>query len=264
MNIGCNWSNALRYLLEKDAVKIDYVKSGAFGGFDEQFSVMRSMRPVLLHGLGYFENLGIKSTEIIDFNRANELIKRCGSPHYGTHLAIRKSDMHEGMKDEEIYELFCKNIKIFKNNLEVPLLLENSADTPTDRSFFDLYPYNIPEKIRELVIENDVFFLLDISHANLTAKYNGFDIYDYLRKLPLNRVKEIHVNGSGYDNNGLPKDTHESMKKEEYELLKWVLNYTNPDIVILEYTGIDTESNEQVIASLEEQLNNIQNICNFR
>lgn len=160
------------------------------------------MRPVLLHGLGYFENTGTKNIEVIDFNRANTLIKKCGSPHYGVHLAIRKSDMYEGMTDKNIHEFLSKQIKIFKNNLEVPLLLENSPDTPTDRKSFDIYPYIMPEKLGELIIENDVSFLLDISHANITAKYNGFDIHDYLRKLPLSRVKEIHVNGSGYDEDG--------------------------------------------------------------
>lgn len=71
---------------------------------------MRSMRPILLHGLGYFENTGMKNIEVIDFNRANELIKKFNSPHYGVHLAIRNSDMHNGMSDADIYEHLSKNI----------------------------------------------------------------------------------------------------------------------------------------------------------
>lgn len=30
MNIGCNWSEALKFLLEREAVKIDYIKSGTY------------------------------------------------------------------------------------------------------------------------------------------------------------------------------------------------------------------------------------------
>lgn len=52
------------------------------------------------------------------------------------------------------------------------------------------------------------------------------------------------------------------MEKEDYELLEWVLHYTNPDIVTLEYNGIETENEETVINSLKKQLNEIQNICN--
>ncbi|MFL0248944.1 DUF692 family multinuclear iron-containing protein [Clostridium neuense] len=261
MYIGCNWSKALKSLLENNAVKVDYVKSGAFGNFDKEFETMRSMRPVLLHGLGYFENTGMKNIEVIDFNRANKLIKKCNSPHYGVHLAIRNADMHEGMTDEEIYSLMSNHIRIFKDKLEVPLLLENSPDSPTDRTLFDLYPYTDASKISKIYIDNDVCFLLDISHTKITAKYNEWDIRDYLKRLPLDRIKEIHVNGSGYDKNGFPKDTHQAMQDEEYELLAWVLNYSKPDIVTLEYNGVEGENEELIIRNLEEQLNKINEIC---
>ncbi|MBZ9625931.1 hypothetical protein G9F71_024290 [Clostridium sp. FP2] len=72
MYIGCNWSKALKSLIEKDAVKIDYIKSGAWGTFNEEFSTMRSMKPLLLHGLGYFEHTGMKNIEMIDFKRENK------------------------------------------------------------------------------------------------------------------------------------------------------------------------------------------------
>jgi uncharacterized protein (UPF0276 family) len=262
MYIGCNWSKALKFLLEKDAVKIDYIKSGAYGTFEEEFSTMRSMSPILLHGLGYFEHTGMKNIEKIDFNLANKLIKDCNSPHYGLHLSIKNSDMYPGMTDENIYEHMSKQIQIFKKNIKVPLLLENTPDSPQDRVMFDHYPYIMPEQFSRLFIENDVSFLLDLTHAKITAQYRGFNIQDYLRQLPLDRVVEIHVNGSGYDKDGFPADTHQAMENEDYKLLDWVLNYANPEIVTLEYNGIATETHEEVIASLEKQLNKIQNICN--
>jgi len=52
------------------------------------------------------------------------------------------------------------------------------------------------------------------------------------------------------------------MENEDYKLLEWVLNYTNPNIVTLEYNGIKMEAVDTVIFSLEKQLNKIQNICN--
>lgn len=35
---------------------------------------MRSMRPILVHGLGYYENTGMNDLERIDFNSANSII----------------------------------------------------------------------------------------------------------------------------------------------------------------------------------------------
>lgn len=263
MYIGCNWSRALKYLLKKDAVKIDYIKSGAYGLFDEEFSTMSSLRPILLHGLGYFEHTGMKNIEIVDFNRANDLIEKCKSPHYGVHLSIKNSDMHPGMTDEEIYELMCSQIQIFKKNLSVPLLLENTPDSPEDRATFDHYPYIMPEQFNRLLAENNVSFLLDLTHAKITAKYRGWDIHDYIKQLPLSRVVEIHVNGSGLDKDGFPADTHQAMEDEDYKLLEWVLNYTNPYLVTLEYNGTDMEDDSTVINSLGKQLNKIENICSL-
>lgn len=51
------------------------------------------------------------------------------------------------------------------------------------------------------------------------------------------------------------------MEDEEYELLTWVLNYSKPDIVTLEYNGIEGENEEVIINNLEEQLNKINEIC---
>ncbi|WP_010296868.1 DUF692 family multinuclear iron-containing protein [Clostridium senegalense] len=262
MYVGCNWSKALHLLLEEDRIKIDYIKAGAYGDFNNQFSIIRSMKPILLHGLGYFEHTGMKNIEEVNFYLANKLIKKCNSPHYGIHLSIKNSDMCEYMTDENIFSHMCKQIQIFKKNISVPLLLENTPDSPKDRIMFDHYPYVMPEQINRLFIENDVSFLLDLTHAKITAKYRGLDIKDYIRKLPLELVREIHVNGSGYDKDGFPEDTHQSMEEEDFKLLEWVLKYSNPYVVTLEYNGLDTEDDDIVILNLENQLNEIQNICN--
>jgi uncharacterized protein len=261
MYIGCNWSKALEILIERDAVKVDYIKAGAYGAFDEEFAKMRSLRPILLHGLGNFECTGMNNIEIVDFNLANKLIEDCSSPHYGLHLTLKNSDIYPGMTEENIYEKMCENIQIFKNNISVPLLLENIPDTPEDRVVHDHYPYFKPEQINRLLVDNNVSFLLDITHAKITAQYHGLDVYDYIAQLPLDQIVEIHVNGSGYDKDGYPADTHESMKDEDYKLLEWVLNNSNPDIVSLEYVGIKTEDDETIIHSLKKQLNQLQTIC---
>ena len=262
MYIGCNWSNALGFLITKEEVNVDYIKTGVYGNFSELFPTMRSKRPILLHGLGYFEHTGMENIDMIDFDQANHLIDKCNSPHYGIHLAINNSDMHSGMSDEEIHKRMSKQIRIFKNKLHVPLLLENIPDSPQDRYKFDHYPYYKPEQITRLLVENEVSFLLDLTHAKITAQYHNWNVYEYLRQLPLDLVAEIHVNGSGYDEESFPADTHQAMENEDYRLLEWVLNYTNPDIVTLEYNGVGSEDEDIILKSLKIQLKKINDICN--
>jgi uncharacterized protein (UPF0276 family) len=175
-------------------------------------------------------------------------------------LAIENADMLYQMSDEEIHIHMSKQIQIFKKSLSVPLLLENIPDSPQDRTIFDHYPYAETEKISRLLIENNVALLLDLTHAKITALYRKWNIYEYLKGLPLNRVKEIHINGSGYDKQGFPADTHQSMNSEDYELLDWVLGYSNPDIVTLEYCGIKSESQETISTNLNYQLRELNHI----
>jgi len=261
--IGCNWSQSLYGLIIGKQVHVDYIKTGAFGEFDEFFGTMRSLRPVLLHGFGYYENAGIKDIGIIDFNRANRLLAECDSPHYGLHLAIRNADMIPLMSDAHIYERVSRHIQIFKDRLSVPLLLENIPDTPHDRTEHDHYPFSDPEKISKVLIDNDVNLLLDITHAKITAMYRGWDIYDYLKALPLGRIKEIHVNGSGLDEQGFPDDPHQAMEDEDYRLLDWALSHSHPDIVTLEYIGIPQETPEEISQNLYMQLKTINQICSL-
>lgn len=259
--IACNWSEILGMLLAGGEAHIDYIKMGVYGEFERQFGFVRSLKPILLHGLGCFEHSGMKDIGIVDFKRANSLLTHCGSVHYGLHLAIENADMVSPMSDEQIHALMSEQIWVFKNNLSVPLLLENIPDSPQDRTVFGHYPYAEADKIGRLLHENDVGLLLDLTHAKITALYRQWNIHDYLSGLPLDRVREIHVNGSGYDEKGFPADTHQSMDTVDYELLDWVLGYSKPDVVTLEYCGLESENEETIVRSLRHQLGELNRIC---
>ena len=252
MKIGCNWSEELFNLIQDKCVNIDYIKSFQSVLFDIDFERMRSLKPILLHGLGYEANIGMKNIRVVDFQQANELIKKCGSPHYGFHSFIPKNDISIGMTNEDIHIYISERIQFLKKNLLVPLLIENMPDIHSEEDAF--YPYFEAEKIGRLVIDNDINLLLDLTHAKLTSISNNWNVHDFLKDLPLERVKEIHVNGSGYDNQGFPDDTHQSMSDADYELLDWILTYSNPDIITLEYKGVAYESSDLISENLYYQL----------
>jgi hypothetical protein len=252
--IGCNWSWALHALITKNQVNIDYIKTGAFGDFDECFDTMRALKPVLLHGLGHYETAGMEKTDAVDFERARRFITACGSPHYAMHLAVRNVDISTDMSPDDIFARIAKNITIFKKNIPVQLLVENIADTPQEVTLYDHYPFAEPEKISRVVKDNDMDMILDLTHAKITAMYRNWDIYDYLQALPLHRVREIHVNGSGYDTQGFPDDTHHAMEEVDKTLLTWVLQYTKPNIITLEYLGVPGEQTIEITENLIKQL----------
>ena len=66
-----------------------------------------------------------------------------------------------------------------------------------------------PDFISSIVYDNDINFLFDISHARISAYNSGVDYCEYLLKLPLNRVNQIHISKEDVDSNGEVFDAHE-------------------------------------------------------
>jgi len=250
---------SLKKLLDEKAVHLDYIKTGVWGSFDDDLEAMLSHCSVLLHGFGYKGHTGMKNLDEVDFEKANELIEKCGSPHYGLHFGIENKNVNT-MPDEDIFKFMSKQTQIFKSKLNVPLLLENTPDSIKDRTVFDIYSEFQHKNINQFIIDNDVYFLLDMTHAKISAIFNEWDIKQYFEGLPMDLVREIHVNGSGFDNKGNAEDTHQSMKEEDYKLLEWVLTLTNPDIVTLEYAGFDEENDAAIGHNLTTQLNRLNKI----
>lgn len=255
MKLACNYSPQLMDLLARGEAPVDFIKAGAFGPSERVLPEMLRLKPVLLHGLGAHERAGMPGYGSYDFARANALIRRCGSPHLAIHLAIRNADLGPGWAEEDIHRRMAACTVLFKEYLCVPLLLENTADTPEERTVYDLAPFVEPVRIRRVLEETGAGMLLDVTHAKVTAQCRNWNVLDYLGELPLGLVREIHVTGSGFDGGGAPYDAHGPMGEEDYALLEWTLDHTSPEIVTLEYgapEGADAPEADPEI--LREQL----------
>lgn len=109
----------------------------------------------------------------------------------------------------------------------------------------------VPEFIDRFVKEFDVGLTLDIGHAEVTCDNLSMDIYDYLKRMPLSKVTEIHLThaSGGEDLHMLPTD-------KEYKLLDFVLSKSRADYIAIEYY-FDTESiingNRQLAQFLENR-----------
>lgn len=125
---------------------------------------------------------------------------------------------------------FVHQLEKLKGFNELPLILENLPSLP-DRKYCYAAGTDV---ITEILETTDSGLLLDISHARLAASFQGMDVHEYLEKLPLDRTKQIHVSGIR-EWNGHLLDAHESLQKEDYAILRWVLGKCKPLVVTLEY-----------------------------
>ena len=93
-----------------------------------------------------------------------------------------------------------------------------------------------PNFIRSIVNDNDINFLFDISHAKITAINTDFDYDDYLSKLPLNRINQIHISKEGFNSTGEVFDAHELPSyTETKEILEFVKKYYTLKYITVEY-----------------------------
>ncbi len=257
--LGCNWSHALQNLILAKSINIDYIKAGEQKDFYKQIYEIRAHRPVLLHGgIGFSLRTGMTNLDKVDFIYLNKLIKECSSPQYGIHIALTQDERREMYIEEKIFSNMSLVINKFKKSLSVPFLIENTPDCSVDRRFYKFVPFVFPDQINRLLHDNDVSLLLDITHAKITARFHGWDIYGYLNSLLLNRVREIHINGCGIYKKGILMDSHQAMEDEDFALLDWTLSRTNPAIISLEYNGYKNE-NESIVSYHIQQFFNFLN-----
>ncbi len=131
---------------------------------------------------------------------------------------------------ETLVSRLIANISALKAALDVPLLLEN-----LDYNATGAYEHICePVVIRAVLEATDTYFLLDLSHAQVSASRLGIALYDYLAQLPLARVRQLHVNGPRPVGETLA-DVHETLRPADYRLLESVLEQTDPWAVTLEY-----------------------------
>lgn len=100
-----------------------------------------------------------------------------------------------------------------------------------------------PDLIRQIVEQTGVGFLLDISHARMSAYNLRMDAYAYLEQLPGEVMRELHVTGIGLSREGRLCD-HLGLTDADWPFYEWVLDrimsgvWAAPWMVAFEYGGL--------------------------
>ena len=228
IKLACNYFEETVQLVRQGKIEIDAFKYPSLGFqmkvfddpameiYERWIREAQKLRPVMIHGLGQRSNdIGAEDfREKFNPAAARRIFKLAEVKGVSLHLCGGDT----GLPAEERKRIILDNISFLKDCLgELEFFsLENVDGNP----FSDLFYQDVcirPEFIREVVEEADVDFLLDISHAYGSALQLGMDVRDYLEKLPLARMCEIHINGWIRTENGLM--AHTKIHPEGYELL---------------------------------------------
>jgi uncharacterized protein (UPF0276 family) len=149
-----------------------------------------------LHGVG----LSIGSTDPLDaahLQRLAELIDElqpafvsehlCWTSHRGVHL----NDLLPLPLTEEALDHVAARVDVVQARLGRAILIENVS------SYFEYADSTIPECefLAALARRTGCGLLLDVNNVYVSAANHGFDAIDYVRRIPVDAVRELHLAG---------------------------------------------------------------------
>ncbi|MEA4931944.1 MAG: DUF692 family protein [Anaerolineaceae bacterium] len=235
MRFAVNYSTKLAELIKAGKLDCDLFKCPEWDGLLKAAS---AVKPVYLH---LDINVGRDEIRQLDFEKLRNMLAETGSPHVNCHLSGTQN-LKVGSKADrtKLLKLWIKEIEVLKKEFEgYPVISENLPFEP-------LIPeYQIacdPDLISSAIIETDTGLLLDISHARITSETLRVDYQSYIEKLPLHRLREVHITGLRMYHGFL--EDHFEMQPADWASTEWASEQINsgmwrkPEIVAFEYGGV--------------------------
>jgi uncharacterized protein (UPF0276 family) len=242
VGLGLRWS-FLREVLEGAAdgrlrfleiAPENYIHRGDWIG--EAIEQAADRLPILSHGL----SLSLGGTDPLDdhlLSDIRDLLGRVHAPWHSDHLCFTSS---EGVHLHELLPIpwsvamarhVADRVRRAQDRLGVRIAVENITYYPQ----VDRAASREADFIRSVLEMADCGLLLDLNNVHVNAHNHGFDPWDWLRNIPLERVVQIHVAGPETWEGNLLVDTHATVVPERVkEMLSWTLARTGPLPVLLE------------------------------
>lgn len=185
--------------------------------------------PLVAHSIG----LSIGSAHGFDWQHVEQMAawhQRFRFSWHSDHLCFMKA-MHGSRKevnvglmmpmpcDRESLDLLVPRIRHVQSRVEAPFLIENNVN------YFRVPGEEMeePEFLNRLMEESGCGLLLDLHNVYTNCRNFNADPFDYLRRINLHRVGEIHLAG-GLEMDGVYLDGHDGpCPPEVWEMLDWIL-----------------------------------------
>jgi len=251
--------------LNSDVLKPDFVEVapenwlGIGGQWKQELKKVLSKYPLYCHGL----SLSIGSPEGIDVNfvkQVKQFLDDTDAVLYSEHLTFSKVenahlyDLLPIPFTKEAIDRVSKNILQVQDILKKPLILENG-------SYYTVLEAEMNEEdfINEIVKRTDCELLLDVNNVYVNAFNHKYDAENFISKMPLDKVKYIHIAGHYQVNEELIIDTHGAdVIDPVYDLFRFTIEQIGRDIPVL----LERDFNIPELEILQNEINNLRTIKN--
>ncbi len=234
--LACSFSPALAGLLRADAVAIDRIEVGPWFSLSDIARIRHDFPtyPIHFHDSNLHQTLGRRSAR----QRWLAYHQATNSPFASFHLSFLTERMARLVKrgwpaaflrTGRAKQRLLAQIETARRHLDKPILLENMPGLAR------YHPASQPQCIADVLTEASAGLLLDVGHARIAANWLGLPYPDYLRALPLERLRQLHVHRPTIARDGHLADTHNPLIAEDYPLIAWLVREYRPAILTLEY-----------------------------
>ena len=246
---GLGWRRPMAFEILSNLDRIDLVEVIADDFFTATKNERRSLKtlaaqvPVTLHGV----TLGLASSVRVERRRLEQTARLCDEVRpvsWSEHLAfVRGGGVEIGHlaappRCDETIEGTLNNLTLAESIVGVSPLLENVAtliDPPMSR-------YDEATWISKIISNSKSGLLLDLHNLHTNSVNFKFDPFGFISRIPMNRVKTIHLAGGKWVGKGsetrILDDHLHDVPDPVYALLEEVGARTEPGLtVILERDG---------------------------
>ena len=194
MKFGLNYSKNAIKLYESGVIAPGVFKCPAW---PQLIAEVKERYPIYIHfplgvGLGLGDALDGESKAPADWAKFEKLLADTGTPYLNVHLhAPDAASGHRFDAERSLENLIKDTEAVIRRFGKEMVIVENGfslGDEP-------LPPAYEAEIISQLLAETGCGFLFDISHARIAAMRLGQDMKDYISRLPLHAIREIHITG---------------------------------------------------------------------
>lgn len=196
---------------------------------------VREKHPVALHGV----SMSIGSADGLDIaylRRLKALADDVQPLFVSDHLSwsrmagFSSHDLLPVPYTEEALALVCRNIDMAQDTLGRSMLFEN----PSSYVVFDGAAMSEWQFLAEMSKRTGCGLLLDINNVYVSASNHGFDAHAFLRGIPADRVRQIHLAGHT-QGPGLLIDTHDQPVCDEvWALYRTAMTLLGPVATMIE------------------------------
>jgi sugar phosphate isomerase/epimerase len=242
VEFSVNYSIEAIELLSRGEIRVDRIKCA---DWPEMISEAKKAGEVYVH---FPFDVGAINGRVADVARAQSMIEDTDTPYVNFHVVSYARDYPELLRDSTdaaatrtFTDRLLKDINCAIANFgRSRVIVEN---IPWFGATGEFHRFSVdPDLISRAVKETGVGFLLDISHARIAAHYLNVDARQYIERLPLDHLRELHVTGIRMHNGRLAD--HLDLQDEDWTFFDWAIDriktgdWSTPWTVAFEYGGI--------------------------